>query len=169
MSFLYHLDGGKNISHSFKVNCELFGLGNETVTLGPLVLLVTHLVWTFNKTQSSSSLGSEARLPSTSVDISLGQQKFFAFSCYRWEAFFFSFQFCLLLNFPFCFAFYVCSFVDQTGTWRQTCKHRVSIACHLRAGVRSSLRGRSSLTSSLGLTIFLARGKQGYLLLSGML
>lgn len=66
LSFLYHLDG-KNISHSFKVSYELSGLGNETVTLGPLVLLATCLVWTFNKTQSFSSLGSEVRLPSAAA------------------------------------------------------------------------------------------------------
>lgn len=75
---------GKNISHSFKVNCELFGLGNETVTLGPLVLLATHLAWTFNKTQSFSSLGSEASLPSTSYQparkFHWDSKKFFAFS-----------------------------------------------------------------------------------------
>jgi hypothetical protein len=75
---------GKNIFHSFKVNCELFGFGNETVTLGPLVLLATHLVWTFNKTQSFSSLGSEASLPSTSYQpawkFHWDSKKFFAFS-----------------------------------------------------------------------------------------
>lgn len=43
------------------------GFGNETVTLGPLVLLATRLVWTFNKTQSSSRLGSEVRLPSAAA------------------------------------------------------------------------------------------------------
>lgn len=66
LSFLYHLDG-KNISPRFKVNCDLSGLGNETVTLGPLVLLAACLVRTFNKTQSSSRLGSEVRLPSAAA------------------------------------------------------------------------------------------------------
>lgn len=66
LSFLYHLDG-KNISPRFKVNYDLSGLGNETVTLGPLVLLAARLVRTFNKTQSSSRLGSEVRLPSAAA------------------------------------------------------------------------------------------------------
>lgn len=83
LSFLYHLDR-KNISHGFKVNCELFGLGNETVTLGPLVLLATQLAWTFNKTQLFPSLGSEASLPSTSYQpvwkFHWDSKKFFAFS-----------------------------------------------------------------------------------------
>lgn len=57
LSFLYHLDG-KNISHSFKVNRGLSGL---------LVLLATHLAWTFNKTQAFFSLGSEARLPAAAA------------------------------------------------------------------------------------------------------
>lgn len=106
LSFLYHLDR-KNISHGFKVNCELFGLGNETVTLGPLVLLATQLAWTFNKTQLFSSLGSEASLPSTSYQpvwkFHWDSKKVFCFlSCYRWEGF------CSLLLVLFFFQF-VCA------------------------------------------------------------
>lgn len=37
LSFLYHLEG-KNISHGFKVNCELFGFGNEMRPLESLSL-----------------------------------------------------------------------------------------------------------------------------------
>lgn len=37
LSFTYHLEG-KNIFHSFKVNCELFGFGNEVKPLESLSL-----------------------------------------------------------------------------------------------------------------------------------
>lgn len=91
LSFFYHLDG-KNISPRFKVNCDLSGLGNETVTLGPLVLLATRLVWTFNKTQSSSRLGSEVRLPSAAAVslqgnfIGTGHRKGFCFLSLQMES-----------------------------------------------------------------------------------
>lgn len=44
LSFLYHLEG-ENISHGFKVNCELFGFGNEMRPLESLSLSSLVFCW----------------------------------------------------------------------------------------------------------------------------